>query len=122
MFFNIRLAEIAHEIKRLELEASSIHLEQAELTSADGHDIWLPIASSAIIWADYTAEPADKAARQKIRRLAESGKVTARRAKRPDGQPGKLWQINQLSLTRFLERQADGINHQQAKRAQVDSV
>tara|TARA_Y100001938_G_scaffold140163_1_gene207979 strand:- start:535 stop:915 length:381 start_codon:yes stop_codon:yes gene_type:complete len=119
---NLRLAEIAHQIKQLELEVTAIQLEQAEIASLEGHDNWLSIASSATIWADYTAEPADKAARQKIRRLAESGKVTARRAKRRDGQPGKLWQINQLSLTRFLEGLVNGVNHQQAQRAQVDSV
>ena len=119
---NLRLAEIAHKIKQLELEVTAIQLEQAEIASLDGHDNWLSIASSAIIWADFTAQPADKAARQKIRRMAESGKVTARRSKRRDGQPGKLWQINQLSLTRFLERQTDGINYQQAQRPQVDSV
>ena len=102
---NLRKAEIAREIKRLELESSEIDLAQAELASLDGHDEWLTIASSVAIFADITGEAVTPSPRQKVRRLAEQGKVSARRQDRRDGSgPGKKWVVNKLSLILFLER------------------
>jgi len=101
---NLRLAEIAHEIKALELEASRLELEYAEFCSLAGHDQWLDITDSCKLWVEVTGEQADQATRQRIRRLAESGRISAKRATRRDGQPGKHWRINKLSLSSYLER------------------
>ena len=103
----LRLAEIRCESSVLELEACRINLEQAENSSLDGHDDWLPIATSASLYADQTGESDDLSTRQKVRRLAEAGKISAKRQTRRDGQPGKKWMINKLSLIRFIEKRAN---------------
>ena len=122
----LRIAELNHAIQGLELEKSAIRLAEAETASLElAGANWLTIASSVLIWQDLTGDQDSSSTRQRLRRLCERGEVTARRRPRNDGQPGKLWQINKLSLVRYCEKRRDtanGVDYNPAERPPMGSI